>query len=102
MRGLENSLEAVTVKIYFYHLLRSRRLKLEGGLWGRKAACNPFAVENGMLHPARSNTISHAVETSCLALKLVIKGIVRQLWSCHHHQSHLLQLARLAGIVIDD
>src|SRR5438128_5000776 len=99
MRGLENSLEAIAVKIYFYLVLRSHKPGLEGRLWGRKAACNPFAVENGMLHAARSNTISHAVEISCLALKLVIKGIIRQLRSCHHHQSHLLQLARPTGIV---
>src|SRR5437660_5929560 len=60
----------------------------------------PFSIENSILDAARRHTISHPVKLLYLALQLPIECIICCLWCCHHRQGHLLDLARLASIII--
>src|SRR2546421_4955358 len=63
-------------------------------------SCRPLSIEDSILDATRRHTVSHPVKLLYLALQLPIECINCCLWRCHHRQGHLLNLARLACIVI--
>src|SRR5204862_5152475 len=70
--------------------------------WHVQHSSCTFAIENSVFYSAWRKTISNTIELLHFALKLVIQYIISCLW-CHKNcQRHILKLARLACIVIDN
>src|SRR6266704_1490823 len=63
-------------------------------------SCRPLSIEDSVLYATGCHTVSYAEKLFHLALQLPIECIICCLWRCHHRQGHLLNLARLACIVI--